>query len=78
LLYFVGGFLFINSMTENGPLARDVLLQLSVRDGHPPIANVHEDDVVLARCVENFMAFAVGVCAVAVLAVLVALLMGEL
>jgi hypothetical protein len=73
LLYFVGGFLFINSMTENGPLARDVLLQLSVRDGHPPIANVHE-----ARCVENFMAFAVGVCAVAVLAVLVALLMGEL
>jgi hypothetical protein len=78
LLYFVGGFLVINSMTENGPLARYVLLQLSVRDGQTPIANVHEDDVVLARRIENFMVFAVGVCAVGVLAVVVALLLGEL
>ena len=68
LLYFLGGSQLINSMTKNGKLARNALLELAVRDGGQAVNNIHWKDVILARRIENFMMFLAGCVTVAIFA----------
>lgn len=78
LVFPFGGFLLVNSMANNGPMARCALLVLSLWGGGTPINNVHPEDMAVAERVETVAVWGVGVAMVAVFAVFVAFLCGAL
>lgn len=75
--YHYGGFLFVNSMANNGPMARYALLVASLFGGEP-INNIHHGDMALAERIERLLAGVVGVVVVALSGVLIAFLCGAL
>jgi hypothetical protein len=68
--YFIGGFLLVHSMTKNGAMAQDGMLQVSVLKGGAVVGTVHEDEVFLAKQWESRMIAAVFITAGAVIVVL--------
>lgn len=75
--YHLGGFVFVNSMANNGPMARYALLVASLFGGEP-INNIHHEDMAVAERVENWLAGLVGVVVAALSGVLIAFLCGAL